>query len=145
MPATGTPTELYPTYKFQLRIAGLEVAEFTECAGLEITVKTEEVREGGLNEYHHVLPGRAEYGNLILKRGFAKSNEFFTWCVSVLNRATIQRKDVTVVLVDHASKPVIEWTFLGAYPVKWSGPSFKAGDSAIAIESLELAHRGLQV
>ncbi len=46
-------------------------------------------------------------------------------------------------LIDQRGRKVVDWTFRDAYPVKWSGPSFKAGDNAIAIESIELAHNGL--
>lgn len=141
----GRRTDPLGSYRFRVRIDGLEVAEFSECSGLEMTVKFEEVREGGQNEFVHRLPGRVEYGNLTLRRGYAKSNQFFTWCLTVFNRRKIQRKKVVVALVAQDGKQVMEWTFLDAYPVKWSGPAFKAGENAIAIESLELAHRGLLV
>jgi len=111
-----------------------------------MSVKYDEVREGGQNEFVHRLPGRVEYGNLVLKRGYATTNELMDWCLSVLNRRQIQRRDVTVALMSlDNSQRLFQWTFLGAYPVKWSGPSFKAGEAAIAIETLELAHQGLQV
>jgi hypothetical protein len=31
---------------------------------------------------------------------------------------------------------------MDAYPVKWSGPSMKAGAAEMAIEALELVHTG---
>jgi phage tail-like protein len=36
------------------------------------------------------------------------------------------------------------WTLDKAFPVKWVGPSFKSDEAAVAIESLELAHHGIQ-
>ncbi len=146
MANTGARIDPLAGYRFRVLISGgLDVAEFSECSGLELTVKFDEVREGGQNEYVHRLPGRVEYGNLTLKRGYVKSDEFFKWCLTVFNRKKIQRQQVTLALVDQAGKQVMAWTFLDAYPVKWSGPSFKAGDNAIAIESMELAHNGLRV
>ena len=149
---TAARVEIYATFQFQVEIQGLSVATFSECGGLEMNVKVDEIREGGLNEYVHKLPGRVEYGNLILKRGFVPvaggggPSEFFNWCLSAFNRPgnTVQRHDVTVTLFGQGKTgPIFAWTFRDAYPVKWSGPSFRAGDNAVAIESLELAHHGL--
>jgi hypothetical protein len=35
------------------------------------------------------------------------------------------------------------WDFRDAYPVKWSGPELKADSGTVAVESVELVHRGL--
>lgn len=139
----------HPTYRFQVEVSGITVAEFSECSGLEVKLKTELVRQGGQNEFTHVLPGRIEYGNLVLKRGFAVNSELFSWCMSALNRQgkRLERKDVTVSLVApsrEGMKSLFQWTFLGAYPVKWTGPAFKASDNGVAMETLELAHEGLR-
>jgi len=143
---TAARIDHFATFQFKVDIGGKQVATFSECAGLEMSVKFDEVREGGQNEYVHRLPGRVEYGNLVLKRGYASDNEFFNWCVSCFNRQHISRRNVTVTLVSQGLRTnIFAWTFVGAFPVKWSGPTFKAGDNAIVIETLELAHRGLQI
>jgi phage tail-like protein len=100
MTATAKRVDQFPAYLFRVLLDQGAVATFAECAGLEMTVKFDEVREGGQNEFVHKLPGRVEYGNLILKRGFAPTNEFFTWMTSVMNRTSIERRKVTVQLVD---------------------------------------------
>jgi phage tail-like protein len=140
---TGKRVYPYGSYRFRVIISGLSVGEFSECSGLEMTVKTDEVREGGENRYVHRLPGRIEYGNLTLRRGYAVTNEFFSWFQTSFTPVMTARKTVTIALVNQDGATVMEWTFLNAYPVKWTGPSFKAGDNAIAVESLELAHSGL--
>jgi phage tail-like protein len=154
---TGARVDHFATFQFQIQVDGVSVATFSECGGLEINVKYEEVREGGQNEYVHRLPGRVEYGNLVLKRGYLPAvgttpgegaSEFLKWCLSALNRPghPVDRHDVTVTLVSQGTgASVYSWQFLRCYPVKWSGPAFKAGDNAFAIESLELAHEGLQI
>ena len=35
------------------------------------------------------------------------------------------------------------WDFKEAFPVKWTGPDLRADSGSVAIESVELAHRGL--
>ena len=108
-------------------------------------VKFDEVREGGQNLFVHRLPTRVEYGNLVLKRGLVKRNEFFSWCASIVSQNKVKRQNITLHLVDAATRStLVSWTFLNAYPVKWSGPSFKANSTEVAIELLELAHEGLQ-
>jgi phage tail-like protein len=44
-----------------------------------------------------------------------------------------------------SGKRAMTWTFHKAFPVKWSGPQFKADDTNAAIESIELAHDGFEI
>ena len=39
--------------------------------------------------------------------------------------------------------PATWWNFKNAYPVKWTGPEFRADSNSIAFESVELVHEGL--
>jgi|SRR5947209_18206150 len=137
--ATGDRKDPAVNYCFQVLVDGMEeTAQFSECSGLEMSVKFDEVREGGENNFVHKLPGRVEYSNLVLKRGYARTAELFKWCMK------LQRRKVTVQLIKQSEgRPLATWVFVDAYPVKWSGPSLKASENAIAIETLELAHRGL--
>jgi len=128
-------------YRFLVLVNGLPAATFSEVGGLEMQVKSDELREGGENAFVHHLPTRVEYGNLTLKRGYDKQGQLFRWCFG-----RVERRTVTIQLIDQAtSQPVpgATWVFDGAYPVKWTGPALKASDNTIAVESLELAHRGL--
>jgi phage tail-like protein len=132
------------SYRFRVELSGRPVAEFSECSGLEMTVKVEEVREGGENDFVHRLPGRVEFGNLTLRRGYAQTHEFFEWFRAVFNEGQVERRTVTVSLMNrNATGPIMQWAFKDAFPAKWSGPAFKAAENAIAVESLEIAHRGL--
>ena len=119
-------------------------AVFTELSGLGIETVVEEVEEGGNNEYVHRLPGRCKVGNLTLKRGITTSNEFLKWSLDVA-RGTITKKHVSVVMFNPDGSVAVRWDFLNAYPIKWSGPQFKADDTTIAIETVELAHEGMKV
>lgn len=147
MTATGQRAEPHPSFAFQVRVDGLPGCEgaFSEVAGLEATVKVDEVRSGGENDLVYRLPTRTEFGNLTLIRGWVDP-AFFEW---LLDRArqprTGTRMNVTVSLVDRRTRRPVKgatWTFTDAFPVKWSGPNLKATDNAIAIERVELAHHG---
>jgi phage tail-like protein len=143
---TGARHDPLAVFQFKVDVGNqASIARFSECSGLEVTVKYDEIKEGGQNGFVHRLPTRVEYGNLVLRRGSTTDTEFFDWCAGAL-RGRIQRRLVTVTLVAlDTQEAVFAWTFVDAYPVKWSGPSLKAGDNSVAIETLDLAQRGLQM
>jgi phage tail-like protein len=114
-------------------------AMFTELSGLQVEMQVMEYQEGGTNNFVHHLPGPLKVGNITLKHGLTRSNDFLKWCMN------IERKNVTVVMYDVAGQPVVRWHFNKAYAVKWTGPSFTADSTAMAIESVEITHQGLTI
>lgn len=118
-------------------------ALFTEVSGLQVEMQTMEYQEGGTNTFVHRLPGPLKVSNITLKHGLTRSNEFLQWCLSLPPK--LSRRNVTVVMYDVAGSWVSRWHFRNAYPVKWVGPTFTSDGTAIAIESLEIAHQGLTV
>ena len=56
-----------------------------------------------------------------------------------------KRKDGLIVLRDEARKPAKVWKFKRGIPTKWVGPSLNAMQNSVAIESLEIAHEGLEL
>jgi phage tail-like protein len=112
---------------------------FQEVSGLTAEVTTEEYREGGLNQHAHRLPTGTKYGNLVLKRGFIDSSQVTAWCRRAIEGFELEPCDVRVILLDQAHQPLASWRFTGAYPVKWSISDLKAQESALVVESLELA------
>ncbi|RPI25044.1 MAG: phage tail protein [Acidobacteria bacterium] len=117
---------------------------FQEVAGLSAEVATEEFREGGLNEYAHRVPTGAKYGNLVLKRGFIKDSDVGKWFRAAIENFAFEPKDITVTLLNEEHEPLASWSFIGAYPVKWSLSDFKAQENALAVESLELTYRSFR-
>jgi phage tail-like protein len=138
------PFDAQPNHRFYVEIQGMTQAVFTEVGGLGIEMAVEDVEEGGNNSFVHKLPGRCKMGNLTLKRGMAKSNEFLIWSRDIaLGKMT--RKNISVIQYNVDGSQFMRWEFKNAFPVKWSGPQFKADDTGSAIETLELAHEGFDV
>ena len=133
----------YGGFRFRVEILGLQVGGFTEVSGLEREVQIEDFREGGLNDYTHKLATMTKYQNLTLKRGLADATELWQWHQDVVN-GTIERRQVTVVLIDISGQDTWRWVLEKAYPVKWSGASFNASTNAILVESVELVHNGIR-
>jgi phage tail-like protein len=121
------------------------VAGFSECSGLEATMETLDYREGGRNSYVRRFATRATHSNITLKHGVIfEYDDLWTWHYGwVQGQGT--RKDGVIVLQDEGRRPAKVWKFKRAIPMKWVGPSLNAGQSAVAIESLEIAHEGLQL
>lgn len=131
-----------PSCRFYVSFGDGPKAVFTEITGLAMELVVEDVEEGGNNDFVHRLPGRCKVSNITLKRGMTTSNEFLTWIFDMA-RGTIKRRNVTVSLFYANREEAMQWSFANAYPVKWTGPQFKADDTAVAIETVELAHAGM--
>jgi len=153
---TAKRVDPFATCRFHVEIGKIKEAAFSECSGLEIATEVFEYQEGGLNEYAHKLPGRTKHSNITLKRGFAKTNELYDWYhemeekllggKSLRDPEKPTLKQVTITLYSTSQqKELMSWTLNDAFPVKWAGPAFKAGEAAIAIETLEFAHHGITV
>jgi phage tail-like protein len=124
-------------------VANYFVAGFSECAGLEATMEIFDYREGGQNGYVHRFATRAVYPNITLKHGVIfQYDDLWTWHYGWV-QGKGKRKDGLIVLEDDAHRPAKVWRFKRAIPTKWVGPSLNASQSAVAIESLEIAHEGL--
>ena len=137
----------YPLPKFHFLVdwGGANVG-FTEVTGLAVESEIIEYRSGASPEYHKVkMPGMQKFGNITLKRGsFKTDNQFFEWWNTVqLNQ--IERRDVTIKLLDEEHNPRIVWKVKNAWPTKVMGADLKSDANEVAIESIELVHEGLTV
>lgn len=134
-----------PKFHFQVEWGGARIG-FTEVTGLKVTTEVIEYREGASPEYSkQKMPGMQKYDNITLKRGtFAADNEFFAWWNSVaLN--TIERRDLTISLLNEAHEPVVVWKVKSAWPVNVQSTDLKSDGNEVAIETIEIAHEGLTI
>jgi phage tail-like protein len=139
----GIRFDPYNAFNFLVEIEGLLVGGISEVTGLQVETEVKDYREGGQNEYIHMLPGPTRYpSKLILKRGLTDIEALWGWHQDV-TKGTIERKNGSIYLLDNRRLPAMWWDFKEAYPVKWTGPEFRAGTSAVAFESVELVHNGI--
>lgn len=140
--------ETFPlaAFNFAVTVGGASSgpdSEFSEVSGLEVEMDVEEIAEGGVNTYKHRVPGRTKYRNLVLKRGLINANsELAAWCRRTLEGDYVERielRDIIVELRDEKQEAVMSWTFVKAYPVKWSITTLNAQQNGIVTESLEFA------
>jgi phage tail-like protein len=139
--------EEYPLSKFHFQVewGGTKIG-FTEVTGLDVETEPIEYRHGASPEYHKIkMPGMQKYADITLKRGtFASDNEFYDWWDTVaLN--TIERRDITISLLNESHEPVVVWKVKNAWPKKVAPTDLKADGNEVAIESIELVHEGLTI
>ena len=137
----------YPIVKFHFQVewGGTKIG-FTEVSGLDVETEVVEYRHGASPEYHKTkMPGMQKYSNITLKRGtFATDNEYYNWWNTVkLN--TIERRDITISLLNEEHAPIVVWKVKNAWPTKIQSTDLKADGNEVAIETLELVHEGLSI
>ena len=140
---TGVIPDPYGNFNFTIEIDGIERAAFQECSGFDSTIDVIEHREGGENTTPRKLPGLTKYSNITLKWGMTNDRELYDWHRRVVE-GEIERKNGSIVLRDRKGEEVARWNFVRAWPTKWDGPDLNAEGNDIAIETLELAHEGVE-
>ncbi len=134
-----------PVFHFRVDWGGTQFA-FSEVTGLNLETQVIEYRDGLSPEYSTVkMPGLRKYGNITLKRGvMAGDNDYFTWVKSIkLNKA--DRRDIIISLLNEEHAPVMTWKVVNAWPTKLTSPDMKASGNEAAIESIEIAHEGIEI
>lgn len=136
-------------FRFTLDIPNLGVAEFTDATGFNATTDIIEYRTGH-DKTPRKFPGVTKYGNITLKHGSTKDAlDFSKWFQSYVDGSDdpnkITKVDGSITAIDYATgSPLAQWSFIQAWPVKYSAPDFNAKGNDIAIEALELCCEGLK-
>ncbi|MDR0793337.1 MAG: phage tail protein [Chitinophagaceae bacterium] len=133
-----------PVFRFSVSWGGDNIG-FSEVSGLSQEVQAIEYRDGLMAATTLPLkrPGLKKAGNISLKRGMVTANnDLYNW-LNNNGQPNVERRDLTITLLNDEGNPVFVWSILQAWPVKCDGPSLKATGNEIAIESIELIHEGI--
>jgi phage tail-like protein len=135
----------YKNFSFLVEIDGVASAGFASVTGLAAEVEVAEYREGAdpLTSTRK-LPARVRYPNVTLRRGLTASRDLWDWWTTARD-GNLQRRDVRITLLDDARQPVLRWRLREAWLVKWELSELDASKNEVAIETLELAHEGLEL
>jgi phage tail-like protein len=139
-------------YYFALFIGDAEVAHFQECSGLKNSCEVYPIQEGGLNSHVHKRPGQSKWENITLKYATNASMSLLHWRDDYLMdkftdglRIDAKKAQGAIVLKANDGTVLRRYEFTNAWPVSWEGPSMNSGGSALAIETIEIAHDGLVI
>lgn len=140
-------SSVYPLPKFHFSVewGGTNIG-FTEVTGLDMEREVIEYRQGQSPDFSKIkMPGMKKFSNITLKRGTFKSdNEYFNWFNSI-QLSTVDRRNVTISLLDENHQPVVVWQVKNAWPIKIQSTDLKGDGNEVAIESMELVHEGLEI
>lgn len=134
-----------PKFHFQVEWGGSRIG-FTEVSGLDAETELIEYRDGASPEYgKQRMPGMQKYSNITCKRGsFEGDNEFFEWWKTTRTLGTPERRDLIISLLNEEHSPVMVWKIKNAFPTKVQATDLKSDGNEVAIETLELAHEGIE-
>ncbi|MGV8136591.1 MAG: phage tail protein [Mangrovibacterium sp.] len=137
----------YPPAGFHFRVVFSGIGEedidsrFQSVSGLSMEMETESRKEGGENRYEHVLPVRAKFAPLVLKRGLIRNSELLKkWCSNAFLLLDMKPVDLTISLLNEEHVPLITWSVKHAIPKKWNLTDLNAEQNALAIETFELSY-----
>ena len=137
----------YPLVKFHFSVdwGGTKIG-FTEVSGLDVETETIEYRDGASPEFSTLkMPGMMKYSNITLKRGyFSGDNEFYEW-MNTIKLTVVERRDITITLLNEEHEPTVVWKVRNAWPVKIQSTDLNADGNEVAIETIELAHEGISI
>lgn len=131
--------------RFYVEIEGQIKAWFSECSGIGVTLKTQSLIEGGVNDQQRFFLDNPEFSNVTLKRGITDNLDFWTWLKRVFDTEPNPRKNVSILLFNQAGETMQCWTLVGAVPVGWKADSLQASSESVALEELTLAYEGLKI
>jgi phage tail-like protein len=131
---------------FQLKLDGVDSAGFfAEASGL--SSENQVIEHTAADAKGKPLPqrfaGQVKWGNIVLKRGVDKQMELWKWRQDILDgKIEASRKDCTISVLDQTGAPVVMYSFIRAWPCKYSSPGLNASGNEILVEELELSHEG---
>ena len=118
---------------------------FAKVSGLDMTVETETVVEGGQNLYTQRLPQRISHGNLTLERGMVVGSPLNLEFNAAFSAFRFAPSNVLVSLLADDRAPLAAWLFMKAWPVRWATSDLDAGQPALVIDTMELAYGRMQM
>jgi|SRR3954447_8412224 phage tail-like protein len=133
---------------FGLSLDGVEGQSlWKEVSGLDHSHETIDERfctpDG--KQWIRKVPGKLNFSNIVLKRGLDTDKAIWEWRNSVVEQTL---KDVvkngTITMYSHKGDTIAAWSFANGWPIKYSGASFDAAASSIAMETIEIAHEGIK-
>ena len=139
------PTGYHFSVAFGFLAAGNDT-RFQEVGGLTQELDMEEVVEGGENRFVHRLPKRSKYPNLVLKRGVLLDSMLIAWLRHAFQSLEVmpgvaEPTTITVTLLNEQHLPAgLTYSFIRAWPVKWTVSDFNAQQNTVLVETLEFSY-----
>lgn len=147
--AQSESQQSWPISKFYFTVdfgGAMANTSFQEISGLDVESQPIEYRSGDNPVFSTIkMPGMTKFSNITFKKGvFVKDNQFFDW-YNKIKMNTIERVAITIKLLDEGGNPTMTWTLKNAWPTKITGTDLKSDGNEVAVETIEIAHEGLEI
>ena len=89
-------------------------------------------------------PGQLKWNNITLKRGVDSKNALWTWRKQVIDGdIDSARKECKITVINWKGETVVTYSFVNAWPCRYSAPGLSAGGNEVMVEEIEIAHEGM--
>lgn len=133
-----------PSFYFKVSVDGIGDISCSEVSGLETEFDVIEYRAGDSPVFTKLkMPGLRKVSDVTLKKGMFKDDKAMWDWLNQVKLNTIERKTVTISLLDESGSPVKTWQLTNAWPKKITIEGFKSDGNTAAIETLVLTHEGV--
>ena len=145
MAPTATRIDPYANFNFRVEIDGITPRRLSRsAAGSTRRSTSSSTARAATTSRTRKLPGQTKYANIALKWGIDRRPRALRLAPAMRRTATVERKNGSIVVLDRQGNEKVRWNFIDAWPAKWTGPSLNAKGNDVAIETLELAHEGIE-
>ncbi|MFD4904653.1 phage tail protein [Kitasatospora purpeofusca] len=104
-----------PTYRYKLTVDGRDYL-FCGISGLEVAYDLVEYKDG--TGGWHQMPGYRNPLVLALRQGSTEGYKALCDWIDTININSVEKKDVTVALLDESLTPSVTWSVIDAFPIK---------------------------
>jgi phage tail-like protein len=135
-----------PKFYFVVEFGDGNEAKFQEVSGIDTEAQPIEFRHGNSPVFAPIkMPGLHKVGDVTLRRGVvAGDSDLWNW-INEIKMNTVKRRTVVIKLLDETGAQKMVWSLNNARPIKITGTDLKAEGNEVAIETLELAHEGIDL
>ncbi len=130
-------------------IASLALGSFASVEGIGWNTEVHTVRQGGVNDREHKLPGRTTCNELQFTKGLTLLDPMWEWYRFTM-KGKVKRMNGTIFLMSDlhtpsfgplpsGGLPTAAWNFYHAFPRALEGVHFDASQSALAVQRMTLS------
>ena len=142
--ATGQRVDPYGNFNFLVEIDGIARAAFHGRERVRLDDRRHRVPRGRREHDAAQAPRADQAREHHLKWGLTDDRELYDWHRERVQGNSSARTARSSLLDRARQREVARWNFVNAWPAKWDGPSLTAEGNDVAIETLELAHEGVE-
>jgi phage tail-like protein len=142
--APGNVIDPFRAYTFNLLIKNVPAGHFTEVRGLGLRIDRISYREAGLKSIERQVPGQVSFSPVELCNGLTSDVTLWNWLTEVRD-GKVRREEVSIAVLDPSgASEMLRWNLSRAWPCEWRGAPLSASSRELAIETLILAHEGIE-